>query len=292
MDLSIIIVAFRNQEKLRVTLNAVFRSQTDYSYEVIVVDNDSADGTAEMLIREYPQVILIRSGNNGFSKGNNIGFARSKGKYILALNPDTAIENNVLQECIALLDSRADIGVVGCKLIKEDGTLDLACRRSIPNLRNSFFRFTKLSFLFPKNKTFAEYNLTYGDENKEGQVGAVSGAFLMIRRSVIEKLDIFFDEDYFMYSEDIDLCLRVTRAGYKVWYYPKVMTLHYKGQSSRKVSTQSLYWFHKYMWVFYRKHYHKDYPFIVNWAVFAGIWSRFLFLYIANIFRRNPYVSK
>lgn len=293
MDLSIITVAFRNKEKLKITLDHVFASKTNFEYEVIVVDNDSQDGTAEMVERDYSQVKLIHAKNEGFSKGNNIGYAKSSGRIVLALNPDTAVEPDVFEECIKFLDSRPDVGILGCKVVKEDGSIDLASRRSIPDLANAFFRFTRLSFLFPKNKTLANYNLTNTDADQEMEVGSVSGAFLMIKREIIEKIGFFFDEDYQMYGEDIDTCMRCKELGYKVWYYPKVTTVHYKGQSSRKMAFRALYWFHKSMWIFYKKHYdRKKYPFFVGFIVWLGVWSRFSALYLLNKLRSEPYVSK
>lgn len=291
MDLSIIIVAYKNQEKLRVTLEAVFRSVINYSYEVIVIDNDSRDGTAEMVQAKFPEVKLIKNQNNGFAKANNIGIRQASGVFILLLNPDTAVEPNVLEQCCRLLEQRADIGMVGCKLLKEDGTLDLACRREIPNLANSFFRLVGLSKLFPKSKALSGYNLTYTSEDEEREVGSLSGAFTMTRRGIVDKIGLL-DESMFMYGEDIDWCYRCHLAGYKVWYYPKVTTIHYKGQSSSKVANFALYWFHQSMWIFYRKHYAKRYFFLVNWLVWSGVWLRFGLLYVLNMLRKKPYVSR
>ncbi len=293
MDLSIIIVAFRNQEKLRITLEAVFKSVTNFKYEVIVVDNDSKDGTAEMVEREFPQTKLLRNENNGFSKGNNFGIKRAdqNSRYILLLNPDTRVEPNVLEECIKKMDSDTSIGILGCKLLRENGELDWACRRNIPNPWNSFTRLFGLQKLFPKSKVFASYNLMHVPIGQETEVGAVTGAFLMIRRSVMEKIGLL-DEDFFMYGEDLDWCCRCTLACYKVWYFPKVTTIHYKGQSSKKAPYRSLHAFYSAMWIFYKKHYLKKYPFILNWLVYLGIWTKFTAVITINFFKKNKVVSK
>lgn len=291
MDLSIIIVAYKNKEKLRVTLEAVFRSVTNYRYEVLVVDNASEDGTVEMVQDHFPLAKLIKNQNNGFAKANNIGIKQALGKYLLLLNPDAAVQQNVLEKCCNLLERRADVGMVGCKLLKEDGTLDLACRREIPNLANSFFRLVGLARIFPSNKVISGYNMTYTSEDEEGEVGSLSGAFTMTKRSVVDQIGLL-DESMFMYGEDIDWCYRCHLAGYKVWYYPKVTTIHYKGQSSSKVANIALYWFHQSMWIFYQKHYSHRYFFFINWLVWLGVWARYSLLYGLNLLRKKPYVSK
>ncbi|GAC1572321.1 MAG: glycosyltransferase family 2 protein [Candidatus Doudnabacteria bacterium] len=289
MDLSIIILSFKNVSKLRVTLHAVLGSVTHFSYEVIVVDNDSKDGCAEMVEAEFPSVKLIRNANNGFSKGNNLGLNSAQGKYILFLNPDTAVEANVLEECLKRFIADPRIGMLSCKLVKADGSLDLAARRSFPNPINSFFRFSGLARLFPSR--FGGYNKLNIDANKEQEVDAVSGAFMLTSKEVIVKAGSW-DEEFFMYGEDIDFCYRVKAAGYKVIYFPKVTTIHYKGQSSAKTPYLSLYHFHNSMWIFYKKHYLKKYSFAVNGSVFIAIWLRFYVLLLINKLRKNPYVSK
>jgi GT2 family glycosyltransferase len=296
MDLSIIIVAFRGYPKLKDTIDAVLASETSYSYEVVVVDNGSGDGTADCVARDYPpethpMVKLIRNENNGFSKGNNIGFKQTVGKDILILNPDTGVQPDTIQKCMDYLHAHPDIGALGCKLIKADGTLDPACRRSFPNLLNSFSRFIGLAKLFPKNKKLSSYNLGYTSENEIMDVDALSGAFMLIPRTVFEKVHCF-DEDYFMYGEDLDLCWNIKHAGYHVVYYPETFTYHYKGQSSRKTPYISLYNFHAAMWIFYKKHYAKASSAVVNGLVYSGIWGRFALLLTRNYFRKNPYVSK
>ncbi len=289
MDLSIIILAFRNKEKLRATIAAILESKTQRSYEVIVVDNDSQDGTAEMVEQEFSKVKLIRNQNNGFAKGNNIGLRASYGKVILFLNPDTAVQPNVLEECFAKIESDKTIGFLSCRLIKEDGSLDVAARRSFPNPVNSFARLVHLDKFFPK--VLGSYNMLATPEDQEQEVDSVVGAFMMVRRDVIEKIGNW-DEDFFMYGEDIEYCYRAKQAGYRNIYFPRVTTVHYKGQSSKKTPYFALYHFHKSMWVFYRKHYLKIYPFFINWLVYLAIWARFYILVLINKLRKNPYVSK
>jgi GT2 family glycosyltransferase len=197
------------------------------------------------------------------------------------------------------MESRPDVGISGCKLIKGDGKLDLACRRRFPNPANSFKR------LFLLNRT--DYNYTDIDENQSMEVDSVVGAFLLIRR--VGKSDTsenrisgasdfrlptsdYLDEDFFMYGEDLDLCWRCKEAGYKVWYYPKTVATHYKGESSSKEPFLMLKAFHDSMWIFYKKHYYKNYPFFLNWLVYWGIYLRLGVLVFINLFKSDPRVSK
>ncbi|MBU6447836.1 glycosyltransferase family 2 protein [Patescibacteria group bacterium] len=289
MDLSVIILSYNNSDMLRKTLQSVLRSVTGYKFEVIVVDNDSPDRSADMVEAEFGRdVRLIRNKNNGFSAGNNVGLKQARGRYILFLNPDTEVDTNVFQECVALMDERKDIGMLGCKLIKGDGKPDHAAKRRFPNPWNSFLYFLHLSRFLPKGQSYDTGNFS---ADEEGETDSLSGAFMMTRREVVDKVG-GWDEDFFMYGEDIEYCYRVKSAGWKVYYYPKVVTIHYKGQSSKRVSNFSLYHFHKAMWIFYKKHYAKNYPFFMNWLVYLGIWARYWMLRARNSMIKDPYVSK
>ena len=254
-----------------------------YTAEVIIVDNDSGDGTAEFA-EQWSDINLngrlnsyqvIRNQNNGFAAGNNLGIKKSSGKYILLLNPDTKLEPGTLKTMLDFIESRPDVGISGCKLIKADGTLDLACRRRFPNPWNSFAR------LFLKNNQ--NYNYSDISEDQEMEVDSVVGAFLLIRRSVLDKIGLL-DEDFFMYGEDLDWCWRCKEAGYKVWYYPNTFMHHYKGESSKKARLKTLRWFHDAMWIFYKKHYYQKYPLVFSWLVFFGIYARFGLLVVINLF--------
>ena len=291
MDLSIVILSFRDREKLRETIKSVFKSEITYSFEVIVVDNDSKDGSAEMVEAEFPNVTLIRNENNGFSGGNNVGMRVAKGRYVLILNPDTEVMSNTLQECLNKMEERTDIGMLGCKILRPNGEYDLASKRNIPDPLGAIFRLTRLSLIFPHSKFFNRYNVVKTSYEEEGEMGAGTGAFLMVRREVIDKIGML-DEDYWMYWEDMDWCYKCTKAGWKVWYYPKVKIIHHKGVSSRKTPFKALKAFHSAMWVFYKKHYAPRMPFFVDWLAFVAVWARFTVLFVINLFRKNPYVSK
>lgn len=300
MDLSVIILSYKSKNDLARLLPSIFASVTKYSYEVIVVDNGSDDGTFEWLESYKPRLQspeaqadggqvkansykLIRNSNTGFASGNNIGIKQASGKYILLLNPDTQIQPDTLEAMQNFMEQRHDVGISGCKVIKPGGSLDLACRRKFPNPWNSFKR------LFLLSRT--DYNLTNIDENLEMEVDSVMGAFLLIRRTVIDKIGLL-DEEFFMYGEDIDWCWRCKEAGWKVWYYPKTFITHFKGSSSSQIAFRALKWFHDAMWIFYRKHYKNKYPFILNWVVFLGVYFRLALLVVINLFRSKPAVSK
>jgi GT2 family glycosyltransferase len=286
IDLSIIILAYNSKVDLKRLLSSVFASETRFSFEVIVVDNGSTDGTSAETISLFSgqnKVIYIQNQNSGFAHGNNVGIKRALGNYILLLNPDTVVRPDTFQTVLDFMENNSDVGVTGCKVVRPDGSLDLACRRRFPNPWNSFKRLFLMS-----NK---DYNYTDFNENKSMAVDSVMGAFLLIRKSVVDKIGLL-DESFFMYGEDLDWCWRVKEAGFKVWYHPTTFITHFKGSSSKRTPYKALKWFHDAMWIFYRKHYAKQYFSLFNWLVFAAIYTRLLFLYMANSFRKEKFVSK
>ncbi len=279
IDLSIIIVSYKSKDHLAVLLPSIFQSTKKYSFEVIIVDNDSRDGTAEAvsgLLPTIPNLKLIRNQNSGFSAGNNLGIKNSSGKYILLLNPDTKVQPDTFEVMLDMMENRPEVGISGCKLIMGDGKLDLACRRRFPNPANSFKR------LFLLNRT--DYNYTDIDDNREMEVDSVVGAFLLIRRSVADKIGPL-DENYFMYGEDLDWCWSCKAAGAKVLYYPRTFIYHYKRQSSQKAPLKTLKAFHNSMWIFYKKHYAASHSALFNWFVWCGIYGRFGILAAINYFK-------
>lgn len=292
MDLSVIIVNFNTKEKLRACLRSIFASQTKFTFEAWVVDNASSDGSAEMVKAEFERVRLIENeGNVGFSKANNQALRQASGRYFLLLNSDVEVSSDTFDKMLLYMDNNSMVGVSGCRVLKADGTLDLASRRSFPNPVNAFFRLTGLSFLFPKSRTVSSYNLTHLPEDQITEVDSVMGAFLLIRRDVVARIGLL-DEDFFMYGEDLDWCFRVKAAGYKVMYVPITKVIHHKGSSSRKLPQKALYEFHRAMRIFYDKHYRAENNFLLNLIAYAGIWLRYVALKAINSFRQEKYVSK
>ena len=229
--LSIIIVAYQSRDEIRPCLASLPRVLSERPVEVIVVDNSPSDGTAEIVHQDFPWVRYSAPGGNlGFSRANNLGYRQSAGEFVLFLNPDTVSEAGTLEHCLRRLQTEPNIGLISPKLVQPDGSMDLACRRSIPTLWDGFCRATGLAAAFPRTALFAGYNLTHLPENGTYDVGAIIGAFMMTRREVLDRIGLF-DETFFMYGDDLDLCIRIARAGYRIVYDGRVQIIHLKGMS-------------------------------------------------------------
>ncbi|MBI4498184.1 MAG: glycosyltransferase family 2 protein, partial [Chloroflexi bacterium] len=205
-------------------------------------------------------------------------------RYVLLLNPDTVVPPTALRDLVAFLDAHPAIGVVGPKVLRPDGRLDLACRRSFPTPAVALYRMVGLSRLFPRSRRFGRYNLTYLDPDQPAEVDAVMGACMMVRSAAIEQAGLL-DERFFLYGEDLDWALRIKQQGWKVVYYPQVMVLHHKGASSRRASERSLREFYRAMLIFYRKHYAAQTFFLVNWLIVTAIYLWGTVAYIRNQLR-------
>ena len=271
LDLSIVIVSYNVVGMLRDCLRSLGPDLQRLRAEVYVVDNASSDGSADMVAAEFPSVYLIRgSSNRGYSAANNVALRRARGRYLLLLNPDTALPPGALVATIGEMDTHPDIGALGPKLVRADGSLDLACRRSFPSPEVAFFRLFGLARLFPRSPRFARYNLLHVDPDQATDVDSVCGAFMLVRREVAERVGLL-DESFRMYGEDLDWAYRIKQAGWRVRYHPAVTVLHYKGQSSRKRPIRSLLAFYHAMYVFYRKHYAPSRPAAFNALVYGAI---------------------
>jgi N-acetylglucosaminyl-diphospho-decaprenol L-rhamnosyltransferase len=263
LDLGIVIVSWNTRDLLRDCLKSVQASEGDVSYRVIVVDNASSDGSADMVRQAFPGVTVIANDDNrGFPAANNqgfraLGFEQGCGdetpRYALALNPDTVLPPTALRDMIAYMDADTRIGAAGPKLVMLNGQLDMACRRSFPTPEISLYRMIGLSKLFPRSRRFGRYNMTYLDPDLETEVDSVVGAFMMVRREAIRRVGLF-DEVFFMYGEDLDWAYRIKQGGWKVMYNPRVTVTHVKRAASRQ-STRAQREFYRAMLIFYRKHY-------------------------------------
>jgi N-acetylglucosaminyl-diphospho-decaprenol L-rhamnosyltransferase len=280
-DLGIVIVNWNTCDYLKRCLETVLASEGDFSYRVVVVDNASTDGSADMVRREFPTVEVIASPTNGgYPYGNNLGLRalgyRGVGdvtpdapRYALLLNPDTELPPNALYDMTQYMDANPRIGIAGPKLVLPDGSLDLACRRSFPTPMVSFYRFSGLSKLFPHHPRFGRYNMTFVDPDQEIEVDSVVGAYMQVRREAIEAVGLL-DETFFMYGEDLDWAYRIKEAGWKVFYHPQVMVKHVKRAASR-VSKKAQFEFQRAMLIFYRKHYRATTPWWLHSLVMAGL---------------------
>ncbi len=255
IDLSIIIVNYNVKEYLLNLLDSIKQASKNISTEIIVVDNNSDDGSIPAINEKYPHVHTIQNNINvGFGAANNQALEISSGKFILLLNPDTIVRENTFSEMINFLEQNPKVGIAGCKVLNPDGTLQLACRRSFPKPWVSFTKVTGLSKIFPNSKLFAKYNLTYLDENKSYEVDAISGSFMMMTREAYNKVG-GFDTDFFMYGEDLDLCYRIQKAGLKVFYVHKTEIIHYKGESTKRSKIDETKIFYNAMHLFVSKHF-------------------------------------
>lgn len=282
--LSIIIVNYNAGRLLKECIDSIYKESVATSFDVWVVDNSSQDDSIAMVKEYFPEVKVIENRSNlGFSRANNIVISRTNSDCILLLNPDTVVIDHAIEKMVQFMIDHPKTGLCGCKVLNQDGTLQRASRRSIPTPGIAFFRLTGLSRLFPKSKIMAKYNLTYLDPNETHEVDAVSGACMMIKRKVIDDIGML-DERFFMYGEDLDLCLRAKKAGWAVMYYPGAEIVHHKGKCSKSNSRKATLEFYRAMWLFHNKHFADHYSPITNFFIYTGIflkafgaWKSFLF---------------
>lgn len=266
--LSVIIVSYNVKSYLINCIRSVKKASQQFPVEIIVIDNASIDQSAESVVNEFPDVRLIKNDINlGYGSACNQGLSISKGDYLLILNPDTLVEENTFTHLLGFMEANREVGLVGCKILNEDGSLQLACRRSFPTPWIAFTKLSGLSYLFPKSKWFAKYNLTYLDENKPAEVDAVSGSFMLLSKSAYQKAG-GFDEQFFMYAEDLDLCFRIKQSGFKVVYRPEASIIHFKGKSISSTVDTQFHFFHA-MKLFVKKHhfYHNRMTGLLNLAI-------------------------
>jgi len=255
MKLSVIIVNYNVKYFLEQCLHSVRKSVKDVDAEVFVVDNNSVDGSVEMVREKFPEVLLIANKENtGFSKANNQAIERSKGEYTLLLNPDTLVEDDTFKKIVKFMDSHPDAGGLGVKMVDGKGNFLPESKRGLPTPSVAFYKIFGFSRLFPKSKIFGKYHLGYLDKDETNEVEILSGAFMLLRKSVLDKIGLL-DETFFMYGEDIDLSYRIIQAGYKNYYYPEARIIHYKGESTKKSSVNYVMVFYRAMIIFAEKHF-------------------------------------
>ncbi len=284
MKLSIIIVNYNVKHFLEQCLYSVFSATKNLNCEVFVVDNNSVDGSCAMVKEKFTNVILIENKQNtGFSKANNQAIKIAKGEYILLLNPDTLVEEDTFEKVVAFMDKTTDAGGLGVKMIDGSGNFLPESKRGLPTPDVAFYKIFGLSKLFPNSKKFGKYHLTYLDKNKTHKIDVLSGAFMLMRKSVIDKVGML-DESYFMYGEDIDLSYRITLGGYNNYYFPDTTIIHYKGESTKKGSINYVRVFYKAMIIFAKNHFSgsnaKLLIFLINFAIYLraaiALFSRFV----------------
>lgn len=271
MKLSIIIVNYNVKYFTEQCLKSLADSDVAFGYEIIVVDNNSSDNSVEYLQQRFTQShirFISNLDNPGFAVANNQAINTSKGDYILLLNPDTVLGEQVLANACRFMDCDADVGGVGLKMINGWGCFLPESKRGFPNLWASFCKIFGLASILGKSKLFGQYNLTYLDEKQAHQIPILAGAFMLIRKKVLDEIGLL-DEAFFMYGEDIDLSYRITKAGYKNYYLPQCI-IHYKGESTDKNNPQYEKAFYDAMHIFYRKHYPQQST-VLSAIISAGI---------------------
>ena len=286
MDLSVIIVSYNVRYFLEQCLVSVSKATEHIDSEIFVVDNNSTDGSCAMVSREFPEVKLIMNNENrGFSAANNQALKLAAGRYILLLNPDTLIGEDTFNKCISFMDGHPEAGAMGVRMINGKGKLLPESKRALPTPKTAFFKITGLSYIFPKSGLFSKYYLADLDSMKTTQVEIISGAFMFLRGEAVPGTGLF-DESFFMYGEDIDYSYRLLKQGFKNYYYPEVMVIHYKGESTKKESPDVLVTFYKAMIIFVRKHFNNGNLKTLILPIQAAIFFRAGLSLIKQFFKR------
>jgi len=279
-DAFVVIVTYKVRDYLRDCLRSLSASRGP-RLQVCVVDNASEDGSAAMVRQEFPQVdLLVSPVNGGYAYGNNLALRRfapfgpeTPPRYVLLCNPDVVVPPTAISEQVAFLERYPEVGIVGPKLLRADGSLDLACRRSFPTPEVAAYRLLGLSQLFPRSPRFGRYNLTFRDPDELIEVDAVVGAFMLLRWDAIAAAGLL-DEEFFLYGEDLDWMLRIKAAGYSVVYNPAVVVRHIKRASTSQLRLRTSYEFYRAMLLFYAKHYRATTPAWLHWLIVGGIVGR------------------
>ncbi|RMH52773.1 MAG: glycosyltransferase family 2 protein, partial [Bacteroidetes bacterium] len=296
LDLSVIIVNYNVREFLEQALRSLERARGTLAMEIFVVDNNSVDGSVERVREAFPDVHLIANRENvGFGRANNQAIRQARGRYLLILNPDTIVQEDTLHTLVRFMDEHPDAGAVGCKILNPDGSFAPESRRAFPTPATAFYRITGLSRLFPRSPVFGRYNLTYLPIDQVAEVDALSGSCMLVRQAALwwsrEAWEAagpaagssdpppdppmngagLFDEDFFMYGEDLDWCYRIQRAGWKVYYTPETQIIHYKGESTKKGELRYVRLFYGAMLLFTEKHLENRYSRLMAWALRGSI---------------------
>jgi N-acetylglucosaminyl-diphospho-decaprenol L-rhamnosyltransferase len=282
--LSILIVNYKVKYFLEQCLLSVYKAIQGISAEIIVVDNHSADGSVEFIRSKFPGLVLIETGENlGFARANNLALAKAAGEYILFLNPDTLVGEGTISCCLDFMRETPDAGACGVSMIEGRGKYLKESKRGFPGPWTAFCKMSGLTAIFPKSGLFARYYLGNLDEHENHPVEILSGAFIMVKKSVLENTG-GFDEQFFMYAEDIDLSYRILQAGYQNYYLAKTQILHFKGESTRK-DFRYVKLFYRAMSQFIRKQMHGAGSKLLLLAFDFAIWLRAGIAAAENMFR-------
>ena len=289
MDLSIIIVTWNSKGFIRNCLDSILFSQGNFSSEVIVVDNCSSDETAKIVEQLYPQVNLIQDRkNSGYAKANNQGIEEAGGDYILLLNPDTQVFEDSLSLMYEYMEENPSTGALGPKLLNPDKTVQASCRE-FPTFSTLIWEFSGLSRLFPKSRIFGRWRMGYFDFDRQTETDQPMASCLLLRRAALEDVGIF-DENFAMFFNDVDLCYRIKKGGWKIYFYPKAKVIHHKGASTRKAKARMIWLSHLAFYKFFKKHkiglVNRLLLFLFLIPLILSAWARILFFHLGKLVGR------
>ena len=274
MKLTVVIVNYNVQYFLEQCLYSVRKASEGLAVETIVVDNRSVDGSVEMVREKFPEVTLLANQENlGFSKANNQAIRQAKGEHVLLLNPDTLVEEDTFSKVLDFMDQHPDAGGLGVRMLDGKGRFLPESKRGLPTPIVAFYKIFGLAGIFPRSKRFGKYHLGYLSEEETHDIEVLSGAFMLLRKAALDEVGLL-DESFFMYGEDIDLSYRITKGGYKNYYFPETRIIHYKGESTKKSSINYVFVFYKAMVIFAQKHFTTQYATLFSLLINVAIWMR------------------
>jgi GT2 family glycosyltransferase len=273
-DLSVVIVNYNVAYFLEQCLNAVLAASKNLNVQVFVVDNNSVDGSVEMVQTKFPKLHCIANKENvGFSSANNQAIVLSDARYILLLNPDTVVEEDTFDKVVSFMDEHPQGGGLGVRMVDGKGRFLPESKRGLPTPMVAFYKIFGLSKIFPKSKRFGRYHLGYLSEFETNEVDVLSGAFMLMRKETLDNVGLL-DETFFMYGEDIDLSYRIQLGGYKNYYFPETKIIHYKGESTKKSSVNYVFVFYRAMVIFAKKHFSQNNAKLFSMAIHLAIYLR------------------
>ncbi len=288
---SVCILTYQARDYLRQCLQSLAEN-TALEYEVIIVDNGSQDRVVEMVEQEFPGVRLMQNqSNEGFTKPMNQAMRAGTGRYLCQLNPDTLILPGAIDRLVDFMDTHPEVGICGPKVLNRDLTLQKPCRRGESRPWAVISYFTGLARLFPESPLFGQYLMSYLDEDQIHPVAGVSGSCMLIRKEVVEQIG-YLDELFFAYQEDADYCLRARQAGWEVYYMPEAQIIHYGGLGGSRVEPyRSIFEWHRSYFLFYKKHYAREYFFLFNFFYYLLMFIKLLLALLVNFLRKDKFAG-
>lgn len=276
IDISVVVVNYNVKEYVANLFASLYRASEDLSIELFLVDNSSVEGSIPYLKEKFPDVIYLRNKENvGFGKANNIAISQAKGRYTLIINPDTLVSEDTLRVCINHMDANPNLGAVGCKILNADGSYAPESKRAFPGIWNSFCKASGLTNFLPKSTFFGGYYENSLAENEYGEIAVLSGAFMFFDSALLKELE-GFDERFFMYGEDIDLCKRVHEKGRSIAYVPTTNIIHYKGESAKQNDIRYIKSFNQALYIYFEKHFSTGYLSLLKSVVWIAVWLKIL----------------